>query len=131
MLMVMVAATNTTSTALQVTLRNAFQRVRRTATSHVDQRTNNMLARGIGATDGASDYMDFASRIRGAKHGPHRIVATHSQTDSTAISDPMPAFHPGYDGHRSQSALGSSARGHHEMSDRSYHSGPSIESGSS
>lgn len=129
--MVMAAATNTTSTALQVTLGNAFQRVRRTATSHIDQRTNNMLARGTGATDGASDSMDFATRIRGAKHGPHHIVATHNQTDSAAISDPMPAFHPGHDGHRSQSALESSARGHHEMSDRSYRSGPSVESGSS
>ncbi|KAF2632527.1 aquaporin [Macroventuria anomochaeta] len=77
--------------------------------------------RGHGATDGTSDGMDFASHIRTAKHGPHHNAAlTHTQTDSAAMSEPMPAFHPGHDGHHSQI-----------MSDRSYRSGPSVESGSS
>ncbi|KAF9699080.1 hypothetical protein EKO04_002888 [Ascochyta lentis] len=89
--------------------------------------------RGVGATDGTADSMDFASRIRGAKHGPkHNAALTHNQTDSVAMSGPMPAFHQGHDGHRSQSALNSSSRQHHEaMSERSYYSGPSVESGSS
>ncbi|KAL1656782.1 Aquaporin-1 [Didymella pomorum] len=73
--------------------------------------------RGHGATDGTSDEMDFASRIRTAKHGPHHNVALHNQTDSATASEPMPAFQQGHDGHRS--------------SDRSYRSGPSVESGSS
>ncbi|KAF3045528.1 hypothetical protein E8E12_009237 [Didymella heteroderae] len=73
--------------------------------------------RGHGATDGTSDEMDFASRIRTAKHGPHHDVALHNQTDSAIVSEPIPAFHQGHDGHRS--------------SDRSYRNGPSVESGSS
>lgn len=75
--------------------------------------------------------MDFATRIRGAKHGPHHDATLHDQNEAAAMSEPMPAFHPGHDGHHSQSALGSLAGQYHEMSDRSYHSGPSIESGSS
>lgn len=68
--------------------------------------------------------MDFASRIRTAKHGPHHNAAlVHDQTGPAAMSEPMPAFHAfpvGHDGHHS-----------HVMSDRSYRSGPSVESGSS
>lgn len=93
-----------------------FKQVRRIATLHADQHTDS-VARGHGATDGTSDEMDFASRIRTAKHGPHHNVALHNQTDSATASEPMPAFQQGHDGHRS--------------SDRSYRSGPSVESGSS
>lgn len=99
---------------------NAFTRVRQIAISHTDQHTDN-VARGHGATDGTSDEMDFASRIRTAKHGPHHNAAlSHTQTDSAAMSEPMPAFQLGHDGHHSQ-----------VMSDRSYRSGPGVESGSS
>ncbi|UPX13892.1 Aquaporin-1 [Ascochyta rabiei] len=89
--------------------------------------------RGAGATDGTTDSMDFASQIRGAKHGPkHNAAFTHNQTDSVAMAEPMPAFHQGHDGHRSQSALNSPIRQHHEaVSECSYHSGPSAETGSS
>jgi len=90
--------------------------VRRIAILQTDQHTDS-VARGHGATDGTSDEMDFASRIRTAKHGPHHNVALYNQTDSATTSEPMPAFHPSHDGHRS--------------SDRSYRSGPSVESGSS
>ncbi|KAJ4325617.1 Aquaporin-1 [Neodidymelliopsis sp. IMI 364377] len=96
--------------------------------------------RGTGGTDGTSDATDFASRIRTAKHGPHHNIAlTTNQVGSAADSNsfeepnsPMPAFHAGYDGHRSRTALRSSINQHHEdTSDRSYRSGPSVESGSS
>lgn len=94
--------------------------VRPIANSHKGQHTDS-VARGHGATDGTSDEMDFASRIRTAKHGPHHNVALHhNQTEPTAVSEPMPAFSQGHDGHQSQ-----------VMSDRSYRSGPSVESGSS
>jgi hypothetical protein len=98
----------------------ASTQVRQIATSHTGQHTDS-VARGHGATDGTSDEMDFASRIRTAKHGPHHNVALdHNQTESTAMSEPMAAFHQGHDGHHSQ-----------VTSDRSYRSGPSVESGSS
>ncbi|KAJ4383886.1 Aquaporin-1 [Didymella sp. IMI 355093] len=67
---------------------------------------------------GVTDETDFASRVRTAKHGPHHNV--HNQTGSAAVPEPMPTYHHGHDGHHSQ-----------VMSDRSYRSGPSIESGSS
>lgn len=129
--MAMVAMRSITSTVLQASTKNAAQRVRQIITPDIYQHTDDLIARGTGATDGTSDSMDFASRIRGAKHGPHRDPAADHQTESASLSEPMPAFHPGHDGHHSQSALGSSTRQHKEMSDRSYHSGPSIESGSS
>lgn len=90
--------------------------VRQIATTLTGQHTDS-VARGQGATDGTSDEMDFASRIRAAKHGPQHHVALHDQADPAAVSEPMPAFHQGHDGHHS--------------SDRSYRSGPSVESGSS
>ncbi|KAH6620328.1 aquaporin [Boeremia exigua] len=74
-----------------------------------------------GATDGASDDADFASRIRTAKHGPqHNAALTNDQANCASMSQPMPIFNPGHDGHRSQAA-----------SNCSYRSGPSVESGSS
>jgi aquaporin related protein len=79
------------------------------------------IARGHGTTDGTSDEMDFATRIRTAKHGPHHNIASaHNQTGAAAVPEPMPAFQSGHDGHHSQI-----------VSDRSYRSGPSVESGSS
>lgn len=78
-------------------------------------------AHGNGTTDGTFDEVDFASRIRTAKHGPHHNVAlTKGQTNSTCVSEPMPVFNTGHDGHHSR-----------VTSDRSYRSGPSVESGSS
>lgn len=120
--MVMVVLRNTTHMeVLQATTMNALARVRQTVISHADSHTDN-IARGHGATDGTSDKMDFATRLRTAKHGPHYNVAAsgHTLTDSAAISEPVPAFRPGHDGHHSQ-----------VMSDSSYRSGPSVESGSS
>jgi hypothetical protein len=120
--------------------RNVCQRVRPAVIFYTDQITDFATARGTGDTDGTSDATDFASRIRTAKHGPHHNVAlTTNQVGSAADSNsfeepssPMPAFHAGYDGHRSQTALRSSINQHHEdTSDRSYRSGPSVESGSS
>lgn len=138
---VMAAMRTTTITeTLRANTKSTCHPVRRIVTSHTDQHTNNTTARGTGATDGTSDSMDFASRIRVAKHGAHRNAADiYNHTDSIAMSDisekpssPMPAFHQGHDGHHSQSALNSPTQQHHEvMPDRSYRNGPSIESGSS
>ncbi|KAJ4992658.1 MIP family channel protein [Stagonosporopsis vannaccii] len=86
----------------------------------IDQDTNS-IAHGHGTTDGTSDEVDFASRIRTAKHGPHHNVAhTNDQSQSALVSKPNPAFKTGHDGHHSQ-----------VKADRSYRSGPSVESGSS
>lgn len=120
--MVMVVLKSTTHTeALQVITTNELARVRQTIMLHTDQCTDNIV-RAHGTTDGTSDEMDFATRLRTAKHGPHHNAATsdHTQTDSAAMVEPMPAFRPGHDGHHSQ-----------VMPDSSYRSGPSVESGSS
>ena len=130
-LMVMAATTSTVSVeATQANTTIISQRVRQTATSHMHQHADNTTARNAGVTDGTFDSMDFASRIRGATRRSHRNAAlAQNHIDSVALSDisenlssPKPAFYQGHDGHHS----------HHEViPDRGYHSGPSIESGSS
>ena len=129
--MVMAATTNTVSVeATQANTTTTFQRVRQTDIPHTHQRADNTTARNAAATDGTLDSMDFASRIRSATRGSHRNAAlAQHYIDSVAMSDmsgnissPKPAFYQGHDGHHS----------HHEViPDRGYHSGPSIESGSS
>lgn len=97
-----------------------WERVRSTIALYKNQRTDS-IARGHGATDGTSDEMDFASRIRTAKHGPHHNVALNdAHTGTSSVAAPVAPSHPGYDGHHSQ-----------VPSDGSYRSGPSVESGPS
>lgn len=115
----MAMAVQTSTTKMEARPPNSvkvFTQVRQIATLHAGQHTDS-IARGHGATDGTSDEMDFAARIRTAKHGPHHNVALHHQSDPAPVSEPVPSFPLGHDGHRS--------------SDRSYRSGPSVESGSS